>query len=322
MLHRAAAPVSALEVSCAVNWERRFDHMQQHTGQHLLSAVFVELHGANTVSFHLGEEAATIDLDKPALGRAAILAAEERANAVVFENRAVSVAFEDASDAPGLRKPTGREGTIRIIGIDGMDRSACGGTHVRATGEIGAILIRKLERIRDSLRVEFLCGARATRRARADFDALSTAAQAFSASLDDTPGMALAHLEAARAAEKRSRRLEADLARYRGRELYDATAPGANGVRVHVERAASGGLEGLRALAQSFTSRPGAVFVGIVESPASALFAVSEDAGIDAGQVMKAAVARAGGRGGGTARIAQGSVPEAELATLVSMLIG
>lgn len=320
IVHRTAAPVTAGEVSCVVNWERRLDHMQQHSGQHLLSAVFVELHGANTVSFHLGEEAATIDLDKPALDRAAIVAAEERANALVHENRAVAVTFEDASAAPGLRKPSGREGTIRVIGIDGIDRSACGGTHVRATGEIGPILIRKTDRVRDTLRVEFLCGSRAARRARADFDALSTVAKAFSASLDDAPGMLLAHLESARAAEKRIRRLESDLARYKGRELYDATPPGADGMRRHVERMASGSLEEFRATAQSFTSQPRAVFLGIVEHPAAVLLAVSADSGLDAGSIVKSAVSRAGGRGGGTARMAQGSVPQAELETLATLV--
>jgi alanyl-tRNA synthetase len=319
--HRVARPVESGEVFCSVDWPRRFDHMQQHTGQHLLSAVFAELHGAGTLSFHLGQEAATIDLDKPTLDRQAVRAAEERANAVVWENRAVTVRFEDAAEATGLRKPSDREGTIRIAAIEGLDRSACGGTHVRATGEIGVIAIRRLERIRNSLRVEFLCGGRAARRARADFELLTGVAQVFSASLEDAPRMVEAQMASARAAEKQLRRLEADLAAYRGRELYAATAPGEDGLRRVTRRVSAGSLEELRALAQSFTAQPKAVFLGVLEAPPSVLLAASEDAGIDAGKTIKAMVAEAGGRGGGTARMAQGSVPDGVvLDRLLSML--
>ncbi|HWQ56092.1 MAG TPA: DHHA1 domain-containing protein, partial [Bryobacteraceae bacterium] len=308
--HRTAAPIDGEEVACAIAWDRRFDHMQQHTGQHLLSAVFAELHRASTLSFHLGEESSTIDIDRPSLDARAMRAAEERANAAVVENRPVMVSFEDAAAAPGLRKPSGREGTLRIVGIEGLDRSACGGTHVRATGEIGPILIRKLERVRDALRVEFLCGFRAVRRARADFDSLTKVAQMFSSSLDEAPGMVAAHMEASRAAEKQVRRLAGEVARYRGHELYDAAQPGPDGLRRYTERAAAGGLEELRAVAQSFTARPKAVYVGVLQNPPSVLLAVSADAGIDAGKLVKEAVSTVGGRGGGTARMAQGSVPD------------
>src|SRR5207302_1476791 len=110
--------------------------------------------------------------------------------------RPVTVRFESAAEAQGLRKPSDREGTLRIVGIEGLDRSACGGTHVRATGEIGVVLLRKMEKIRQSTRVEFLCGARAVRRARADFDALTKTSQLFSAALDDVPAAVATQLEA------------------------------------------------------------------------------------------------------------------------------
>jgi len=321
--HRTAAPVASGEVACSIDWTRRFDHMQQHTGQHLLSAVFAELYRAATLSFHLGQESSTIDVDKPALDAAAIRAVEERTNAIVFENRRVSVSFEDAAAAADLRKPSEREGTLRIVAIEDFDRSACGGTHVRATGEIGPVLIRKLERIRGSLRVEFLCGWRAVRRARADYDALARAAQLFSAPLDEVPQLVSAQLEEARAADKVRRRLEAGLAGYRGRELYDATPPGAAGLRRLVERFPSGSLDELRAVAQSFTAQPRAVYIAAIENPPSVLVAASEDSGIDAGKTLKAAVAQAGGRGGGTPRLAQGSVPgTGELLQVLSVMSG
>jgi alanyl-tRNA synthetase len=311
--HRLAAPLATGPVECAIDWTRRFDHMQQHTGQHLLSAVFEALCHLRTVSFHLGADSATIDLEGGALDARGLAAAEARANQIVWENRAVVVTYEDAAAAQGLRKPSDRDGTLRIVSIAGLDRSACGGTHVRATGEIGVILLRKLEKVRQSVRVEFLCGGRAVRRARADYEALNRVAQLFSASLDEAPAMVAAQLETARNAEKARRKLELDLAAYQGKELYENTPPGPDGIRRVVRRATSGSLDELRALATSFTAQPQAVFVATLNSPPSVLLAASADAGVDAGQKLKAALTAAGGRGGGTARMAQGSVPDIAL---------
>ena len=311
--HLLASPLAAGPVDCVLDWGRRFDHMQQHTGQHLLSAVFEEMFHRRTVSFHLGAESSTIDLEGGAVDARAAAAAEGRANEIVCENRPVSIGYQRAEEAEALRKPSEREGTLRIVSIERLDRSACGGTHVRTTGEIGAVLIRKLEKVRQTVRVEFLCGGRATRRARADYDALNRVAQLFSSSLDEAPAMVAAQLETARAADKARRKLELDLAAYQGRELYRNTAPDAAGMRRVVRRASAGSLEELRALAQNFTAQPKAVFVASLADPPSVMLAASADAGMDAGQALKAALAEAGGRGGGTARMAQGSVPAAAL---------
>ena len=308
--HRLDAPVRPGPAECAIDWQRRFDHMQQHTGQHLLSAVFEERFGLRTVSFHLGQEASTIDLEGPAADARVVEQAEQRANEVVHENRRVQVEFREAAEVDGLRKASERAGTLRIVTIDGLDRSACGGTHVKATGEIGAILIRKLEKIRQTTRVEFLCGGRAVRRARADYNALSQAAQFFSAPLDEVPVLVTAQLESAKTADKAARKLQLDLAAYQGRELYEATAPGPEGVRRHVRRLPSGSIEQLRAVAQSYIAHPRAIFIAVLEDPPSVLFAASPDTGIDAGKVLKAALNTLGGRGGGAAQLAQGSVPD------------
>jgi len=308
--HYLAAPLDSTVVECAIDWRRRFDHMQQHTGQHVLSAVFEEWLGLHTVSFHLGAESSTIDLEGGAVEPGAVLEAERRANDIVFANRPVAVAFQPAAEVQGLRKATDREGTLRIVSIDGLDRSACGGTHVRATGEVGPILLRKLDKVRQTVRVEFLCGGRAVRRARADYEALSKTAQLFSAPLDEVPAMVAAQLETARAHDKARRKLELDLAAYQGRELYLATAPAADGVRRVTRRVVNGSLEELRAIAQNFTAQPKAVFIATLADPPSVLLAASADAGIDAGTTLKAALAEAGGRGGGNARMAQGSVAE------------
>ena len=309
--HHLARPLDGGPVECAIDWSRRFDHMQQHTGQHVLSAVFEEWFGLDTVGFHLGAESSTIDLEGGTVEPGSVLEAERRANDIVFENRPVEVRFQQAAEVQGLRKPTDREGTLRIVSIEGLDRNACGGTHVRATGEVGPILLRKLEKVRQSVRVEFLCGGRAVRRARADYEALSKTAQLFSAPLDEVPAMVAAQLETARAHDKARRKLELDLAACQGKELYLATAPGADGVRRVTRRVVKGSLEELRAIAQNFTAQPKAVFIATLADPPSVLLAASADAGIDAGKTLKAALAAAAGRGGGNARIAQGSVAEA-----------
>jgi alanyl-tRNA synthetase len=310
--HRLAAPLTAGdEVTAHVDWTRRFDHMQQHSGQHLLSAVFEELFGLHTVSFHLGAESATIDLEGGPVDPATLLRAEQRANQLIYENRPLDVRFEDAKEAQGLRKASEREGTLRIVSIEGLDRSACGGTHVRATGEIGVILLRKVEKMRQSVRVEFVCGGRAVKRARGDFEALTKVSQIFSAALDEVPGMVAAQVEAAKAGEKARRKVELELAAYQGKDLYQATAPGPDGLRRVTQRLERGNLEDLRAVAQNFTAQPMAVFLATLQDPPSVLLAASADSGVDAGKVLKAALTAAGGRGGGNSRIAQGSVPDA-----------
>jgi alanyl-tRNA synthetase len=311
--HRLAAALDSDEVEGAVDWTRRFDHMQQHSGQHLLSAVLEELFHFKTVSFHLGSEASTIDVEAPALDAEKLRAAERRANELVFANRPLHVEFENASGAQGLRKASEREGELRIVTIENFDRSACGGTHVRSTGEIGPILLRKTEKIRSTMRIEFLCGRRAVNRARADFEALSSAARVFSAALDEVPALVAAQVEAVKEAEKARRKLLLERAEWSGRTLYDAASPDAKGRRRHTERRAGGAPDDeLRALAQSFTARPGGVYLAAFTSPAAVFLAVSSDLGLHAGNLLKPLLSTHGGRGGGNAQLAQGSLPTGE----------
>jgi alanyl-tRNA synthetase len=212
-----------------------------------------------------------------------------------------------------LRKASEREGTLRIVSIDGLDRSACGGTHVRATGEIGTVLLRKLEKVRQTVRVEFLCGGRAVRRARADYEALSRVAQLFSASLDDVRAWSRHNWRPRAPPTKRAASWNSTWPAIRAGNSTRTPLPGPDGVRRAVRRATSGSLDELRALAQNFTAQSQAVFVATLASPPSVLLATSADSGVDAGQKLKAALAEAGGRGGGTARMAQGSVPDGAL---------
>jgi len=295
--------------------------MQQHTGQHLLSAVFEDLFGAKTVSVHFGPESSTLDLEIESLTREQLVAAETRANELVGEARPVAVTFEEAATAQGLRKASERTGMLRVVSIEGVDRSACGGTHVRSTAEIGTVLVRSSEKIRKATRVEFVCGRRALRRARRDLDALSAIASSLSASLDDSPAVVATQSERLRDAENARKKMDRELSGYRVRERYDATTPGADGVRTIVVRDATS-IDDLRAFAQAAFALPRVVVVGALMSPASVLLASSEDSGVDAGRILKEKLAAVGGRGGGSPRLAQGSVPDASaVESVVSSLV-
>jgi alanyl-tRNA synthetase len=264
------------------------------------------------VSFHLGSETSTIDIRCGGLEPAQVQQVEARANQQVFANHVLRVDFEEAGTAQGLRKESAREGTLRIVTIDGVDRSACGGTHVARTGEIGAILIRKLEKIRGDTRVEFVCGRRAVARASADFAALSRIARLFSSPMDETPDLVAAQLEQARESEKARRKLALELAGLRGRDWYSQAEPDAQGRRrYHLQLSGSPDDE-TRALAQSFCSQPGAVFIASAQQPPNVMLAVSADSGLHAGNVLKQALNQAGGRGGGNAAVAQGSLPSVD----------
>lgn len=296
-------------VAGVLNWTRRQDHMQQHSGQHLLSGVLGDLYKVKTLSFHLGEEVSTIEIDKPELSAEQVRVAEQRVNELIWEGRGVTVHYEDASVASGLRKASEREGTLRIVSISGLDRSACGGTHVTCTSQIGLLTIRGFDKVRGNLRIEFLCGYRALRRARADFDRLTAAARLFSSTLDDVPELIGALQGKAKEADKAARKLAGELAGVEGARKYQSTEPNAAGVRF-VEETHGELDETVRTRAQAYTGGAKAVYLGVSEARLAVLFAVSADSGVNAGQVLKAALTEVGGRGGGAATLAQGSVPD------------
>jgi alanyl-tRNA synthetase len=319
--HVLDTPVTPGDISARIDWDRRFDHMQQHTGQHLLSAVLIELFNIPTVSFHMGAVTSTIEVAAPQIDAARMERAEERCAEIVAEARPVSIAYEDSSAELGLRKASARTGTLRIVSIDRLDRSACGGTHVRSTAEIGPLLLRKLEKIRGNVRIEFVCGLRAIRRARQDFRTLSEISRLVSVPFDEAPAIVAAQVEKAKSLEKVAARLAAELAKREGAELYAATAPDGAGVRRATQRGAID--DAMRARAQAFVLGSKAVFLAISENPASVLLAASADSGVHAGDRVKAAVSAAGGRGGGNAGLAQGSVPDAKaLENVVAQLAG
>ncbi len=317
--HLVDAPVRDDEVRGKVYWARRFDNMQQHTGQHLLSAIFDDLFKAKTVSVHFGDRYSTVDVETDALSAESIEKAEQRANMIVAENRPVSVTFEDAAAATGLRKAVDRAGTLRIITIADVDKSACGGTHVRSTGEIGAILLRGSERVRKTMRIEFVCGLRAVNRARADYQALSGIAATLSTSLDSVASLVSAQAHHVKENEQARRRLEKDLARYRAAELHAATPAQADGVRVIVIEKTGETMDQLRTLAQAVLDREKAAFIGVT-AEGGLLVAATEDSGRDAGKLLREGVTAGGGKGGGSPRLAQGSVPADKSADAIRVI--
>jgi alanyl-tRNA synthetase len=295
------------EVEGKVDWTRRWDHMQQHTGQHLLSAVLIELFDIPTVSFHMSADSSTIDINVPSLDPKKAEHVEERCAEIIAEARPVNISYEDSSADLGLRKASARTGTLRIISIDRLDKSACGGTHVRNTAELGPILLRKLDKIRGNARIEFVCGLRALRRARQDFRTLSEISRLVSVPFDEAPAIISAQVERAKGFEKTALRLSAELAQREGRELYAAAEPDAAGIRRVAQRGPID--DAMRARAQAFVAGSKAVFLAISSDPPSILLASSADSGVHAGERVKAAVTAAGGRGGGNQALAQGSVP-------------
>ena len=317
--HVVESPLSEAQVEGHIDWARRFDHMQQHTGQHLLSAVLEELFAIPTLSFHMGAQVSTIEAGAAALDTGQIEHAEQRCAEIVSEARPVVITFDQASEDLGLRKASERSGTLRVVSIAGLDRSACGGTHVRSTAEIGLVLIRKLDKIRGNVRLEFVCGFRALGQARADFRTLLEISRHLSTPVERTSAVVAAQMERIRLLEKANQRLATDVARREGRELWAATEPGADGIRRVTQRGPIDDV--LRVRAQAFVAQGNAVFIAVSENPPAVLLAASADSGIHAGERVQAAVTAAGGRGGGNQALAQGSVPSsADLNRVLALL--
>jgi alanyl-tRNA synthetase len=301
-------------VDGVVDAARRADHVQQHSGQHLLSAILEDRFGWPTVSVHIGADHCALDLHADSLPAEALREAERLVNGHVTENRPVRVSFEDAAGATGLRKPSERTGTLRIVTIEGLDRNACGGTHVAHTGEIGPILLRRTERTRGTVRLEFRCGQRAVRRARADMELLLGASQALSTGAEELPALVAQLAEERRTLEKANARLTGQLQAHEARDCHASLAPDARGRRVHVRTLDDAPVTAWQPFAQQFASLAGAVFVAASTHTPALLVAAHPDTGIACGDLVRAALQAVGGRGGGTPRLAQGSAPMPEAA--------
>jgi alanyl-tRNA synthetase len=295
-------------VSGKIAWERRFDHTQQHTGQHILSAAFQKNGDYKTVSFHLGEESSSIDLDSDRLGSRQLEEAEGAANQVVFENRPVRISFQPpgAASRLDLRKPTSREGEVRLVEVEGFDLSACGGTHVSRTGAVGLILVRKVERMKGLTRVEFVCGGRAHRQARRDFRVLTEAAQLFSAALETVPELIAKQSQELREVMRGREKLLERLAEYQARELWQAAAI-VEGRRVVCQVFPAEESAQAKLLAHALAKLPGTVaLLGVRGQPSKLFFSQSPGGTSEMSNMLKQTVTKFGGKGGGGRDFAQG----------------
>jgi alanyl-tRNA synthetase len=324
------APRRGLRIRGMIDPIRRRDHMQQHSGQHVLSAAFIKLFHMPTVSFHMGEDSSSIDLDSPKLEPGQVEEAESLANQIVQENRPVEIRYatQQAAQDLGLRKPPRADkDELRLIDIQQFDLSACGGTHVAHTGQIGCILLRKTERVRQGWRVEFVCGQRAVATARRDYQALTEAAGLFSGHIWDVPMQVRKSLEEIRAASKEKEQLLEELADVQAAQLLAGTDP-VKGHKILNRIFADRDLAYIRLLAQRLTRRELNVvaLLATATEPVSLVFAQSKGMPFDMSALLKETVGKLGGRGGGSKDMAQGGVPsvtnlDTKFAELVARLV-
>jgi alanyl-tRNA synthetase len=306
VVHLTERPVPLGPVHGAIDWERRFDHLQQHTGQHLLSAAFVHLFHFPTVSFHLGREICTIDLAAPSVVPRHVAEAERLANQIVFEDRPIAVSFREKSELEqlGVRKQVDREGTLRIVDITGFDLQPCGGTHATRTGQVGPILTRRVERVKDDWRVEFVCGNRAVAVARSDYETLGAAAREIGCGPAELPAMVTKLLEERKAGHRERGRLMERLAEFELRQLL-----GSGRTIVHAFDEADAAF--LRQMAARLVTEPGMRVVLASRSSRQFVFAQSKGWAGDMNKLLRETIVPAGGKGGGAKDFAQGTAPEA-----------
>lgn len=302
------------EVRGLIDIERRRDHMQQHTGQHLLSAAFIQLLGAKTVSFHLGDQISTIDLDKSALSRFDLVRAEKLANQVISEDRPITVRYATRAQAQqmGVRKLPERAGEIRLIGIENFDLNACGGTHARSTGQIGGLLLRRAEKAKQGVRVEFLCGIRAVAAARADFELLGKAAGLYPCAPTDLPANIAKQREEARQTQKREACVLEELAELKASQMLQDVPADSAGRRLFALIFEDRDAAFIKLLAQKLTRQSSGVIalLGSVQPAPALVFARSTDLNADIGTLLRELVTAAGGCGGGAKDFAQGGVSD------------
>jgi alanyl-tRNA synthetase len=309
-------PTAGSHVPCQVDWARRFDHMQQHHGQHLLSAAFARLHGAATVSFHLGAETCTIDLDVPParLPQEALLAAEVEANRLVWGDLEVEARERSPEEIAALPLRKDAVKGTRIVVVSGgrggalevVDASACGGTHPRRTGEVGAVAVLRAQKWGAGTRVEFVCGARVLALLHRAEDRLGQASATLRCSPAELPAAAAKLAEEGQARRKEAERLVAALAGGEAERL-ERSRPGGGPVVGRLE-GDLGTAAGLRAAAQALAGRGRVALLGGVDGDrANLCFARPRGPGVHLGEVLREAASILGGKGGGSPDLAQGS---------------
>ncbi|MBN1429734.1 MAG: alanyl-tRNA editing protein [Anaerolineae bacterium] len=327
VLHVLAGKITADTVSCRIDWALRLDHMQHHTGQHILTRAFADVANAHTVSFHLSPDSVTIDLDVPHIPPDMVAEVEDFANRIVFENRRVTARIVDANEADRLNARKRKlpdyldANELRVIEIEGLDVTACGGTHVSRTGEIGLIKVLKLERSVPETRVEFRCGMRALRDYQLKNTLVSQLATDLTVGVWEV-GQAIARLNAD-LKEARSMLKEAQ-ARLLDHEADSLLAASALHGDIRVVRAVfeKRDVADLRALAARFAGTPATVILlGAAGEKAQVVLARSQDLPYDMSDVLKQVLAALGtDRGGGRPDFAQGGGVAATVGEIEAVL--
>ncbi len=305
IVHVLAGPLEAESVAGRVDGARRRDHREQHHGQHLLSRAFEEIAGARTLSFHLGEEVVSIDLDRE-LNEAQLRAAEERANDVIWAGRPVAVRVVTRAEASalGALPPKDAGDAIRLVEAEGFDLQPCGGTHPRSTSEVGMLLILEQERYKGGSRVRFVCGHRALGAFRRRATALDRLTSLLSSPLDGLADAAHRLFDERNSAEKRVRELILKSLDAEAQRLLGATAGSPAVVVASYEGWAP---DELRGLAQRLVAlRPCVALLGSRAAKAQLVFAQSDGLPYDVPGLLQTAAAELGGRGGGKGNLAQG----------------
>ncbi len=304
------APEVGATIKGRVDWPRRLDHMQQHTGQHILSQAFHTLFKAPTLSFRVLEQVCEIDVELANPTNEIIEKAVELANNVIWEDRPIAIRYattEQASDLP-LRKEAAREGELRLIEIEGFDLTPCGGTHADRTGEVGMIGVRSWERAKGLTRIEFVAGVRALNEYRRANKTARDVAALYSAARDDAARLTAQVLEENKELRRRIRALEEIAARVEAEDLLNGIPSDATGTRILTQIFDDRDAESLKRLAQALITHPQTV--ALVASrdrdTARLVFARSADVRGDMNALMKQACEMLDGRGGGKSELAQG----------------
>jgi alanyl-tRNA synthetase len=313
IIHLVDRRPSSPDVLGCINWPRRFDHMQQHSGQHLLSAMFQERFGRPTVSFHLGADFCTIDLRGPEPSEEILEGAERASNKIIYEDRPLAVRYGTAEDLAelGVRKEVDRAGILRAIEIEGADLQPCGGTHVKSTGQIGTLLVRRCTKMRQDWRVEFVCGGRAERVARQDFLRLRAAAEKLSCAPEELVAVAGRVLFERDAHFKRTRALLERLAEIDVAQGVRDAVLGSDGTRLIHRVFENVEPEFLGFFATHVAKTERAIALLAEQGTGHILFAQHPGAGKDMNAILKEVLAKVGGKGGGTRDFARGRLDDA-----------
>jgi alanyl-tRNA synthetase len=303
-------------VAGCVDWGRRFDHMQQHTGQHVLSAVFHSQFALPTVSFHLGSDGCTIDVRGREPTQEILDSAMTAANEVVYADRAVNVKYGSAEElaTAGVRKTVERSGTLRAIEIESLELQPCGGTHVQRTGQIGMIFVRSVSRIRQDWRVEFACGRRAERLAREDFATLRAVVQRLNCSPQEAVAAAErvvaereAHFKNARASIQRLAEMDA-------RAYLPEVEVGADGLRLVAKLFAGETPEYVQCFGRELAQVENTVALLVQIESGQIFFSQHPSAKKDMNALLAEALKHVPGKGGGSRDSARGRLAEPQRA--------